>query len=281
MFGSLLGGAVGRYKERYKNYLSVMLAVKGNAFPIKAIEAKTGNELLFQSKAELTADIYGMRYDGQTKIVTLQNGLRFYDGIDNGNLYQIFNDEDYSFLLPVQDLTVIDIGANIADSSIYFALKGAKSVIALEPFKNNYETAKRNVSMNHMEDRINLVNSGISGQSKEIIVSAAEKGVYSQVIEKAEGNKIELQSLGDLLKNYNLKDGLVLKLDCEGCEYDAIRSQSSDVLQKFSKIQIEYHYGYERLKNHLEMNGFKVKVTEPKEKNGMQVGWLYATKTDS
>ena len=41
--------------------------------------------------------------------------------------------------------TVIDIGANIADSSIYFAFEDAAHVIALEPYPTNYRIAKKNI----------------------------------------------------------------------------------------------------------------------------------------
>jgi predicted RNA methylase len=50
---------------------------------------------------------------------------------------------DFYRFLRVEGKIVIDIGVNIADSSIYFALKGADKVIAIEPFPRNYETAKK------------------------------------------------------------------------------------------------------------------------------------------
>ena len=55
--------------------------------------------------------------------------------------------QDYDFL-PVKNRVVIDIGADIADSSIYFAMIGAKKVIALEPFPKNFEVAQKNITLN-------------------------------------------------------------------------------------------------------------------------------------
>ena len=52
-------------------------------------------------------------------------------------------------------------------------------------------------------------------------------------------------------------------MDCEGCEYETILSSADDILQKFSHIQIEYHYGYKNLKERLEDSGFNVSVTKP------------------
>ncbi|HDD64256.1 MAG TPA: hypothetical protein ENF53_03775 [Thermoprotei archaeon] len=44
----------------------------------------------------------------------------------------VFYKETYRFL-DVKDKVVIDVGAWVGDSSVYFALKGAKKVIAMEP----------------------------------------------------------------------------------------------------------------------------------------------------
>ena len=55
--------------------------------------------------------------------------------------------------------------------------------------------------------------------------------------------------------------------------------ENNDALRKFKRIEIEYHYGYERLKNRLEKAGFKVKYTEPvlaANNQNMHIGYIYA-----
>jgi hypothetical protein len=120
-------GAVNRYKNHYKNAMSVMIAVKNNRYPIRAVK-KDGTPVIFKNKYELHADLLGLRYENE--IVITKEGLQFYKGIENGNVYDVFYDEDYRFLLPVENKIVVDVGANIADSSIYFTHNGAKQVIA-------------------------------------------------------------------------------------------------------------------------------------------------------
>jgi hypothetical protein len=85
-------------------------------------------------------------------------------------------------------------------------------------------------------------------------------------------------SLVELVDKYSTNSPAVLKLDREGCEYDIILSNDRTVLGKFSHIQIEYHYDYESLKKHLICANFSVSHTDPKADNGMQIGWIYATK---
>ena len=68
--------------------------------------------------------------------------LTLYGSITNGYAVGVFLENFYGNL-PVSGKTVIDIGANIADSSIFFALRGAKKVIGLELFPKNYEMAEK------------------------------------------------------------------------------------------------------------------------------------------
>jgi hypothetical protein len=98
-------------------------------------------------------------------------------------------------------------------------------------------------------------------------------------MQSSSGSNIYFYSLRELVDKYSTNSPAVLKLDCEGCEYDIIFSNDRILLGKFSHIQIEYHYGYEDLKKHLIGAGFTVSYTNPKvNNNGMQIGWIYATK---
>jgi len=112
------------------------------------------------------------------------------------------------------------------------------------------------------------------------------------VFESNNGISIPLLTLESILKKNNLTcNEALLKMDCEGCEYEVILSASRHILRKFSYIQIEYHYGYENLKAKLEECNFSVSVTRPvydpaignpyKKPRGAQfknvfIGYIYA-----
>ena len=50
----------------------------------------------------------------------------------------------------------------------------------------------------------------------------------------------------------------------EGCEYNLLK-EDNNTLKKFKRIQIEYHYGYEKLKEKLEEAGFTVSYSTPEK----------------
>jgi len=95
-------------------------------------------------------------------------------------------------------------------------------------------------------------------------------------------NKIKTLSLDEIVKRFDLKNA-ILKIDCEGCEYNLILNASDDDLKAFDQIIMEYHYGYINLVNRLRQAGFKVKCALPKyfygieaEDSNMYVGLIYA-----
>lgn len=183
---------------------------------------------------------------------------------------------------------MIDIGANIGDSAIYFALNRSQKVIALEPIPTNYEIAKKNIKMNNLENKIELTLAGCGDQSGAINCDIDAKGIKAYLDENTKKEntiQVPIITLEEILKKNNLSGSCILKMDCEGHEYEIILSASQQTLTNFSEILLEYHYGYKNLKEKLEKCGFVVKVDKPitfKSLFGMYkrmfLGLLYAKK---
>ena len=204
----------------------------------------------------------------------------------NGDLVVVFANEEYKFL-DSKDEVVIDIGANIGDTPIYFCVEGAKKVIALEPYPYLFKLLSENININGCADKIISLN---AGYGKDGVIKIDESfiqniGSHLKESKDGKGNMINLYSLNTILSMFNIKEA-VLKMDCEGCEYNLLY-EDRDTIRKFKRIQIEYHYGYEELYNYLKDNNFDVKYTEPvssynpHESNpNMKVGYIYATRRE-
>ncbi len=258
-------------------------------YPIEAVLRNNGHKMMLNN-SELAFIASCNRYKGKIEydlendIVIIPcgrnplqgNGQKYYHGvkkedvvklygaINNGDIISVFLHEDYR-KLPFIGKTVLDIGANIGDSPIYFAIKGAEKVIALEPFSKNYQLAKKNIQSNNLSSKIILLQAGCaSGGGTMTIDPNYTSGTISRLASSTYGTSIDLMAIKDIVDKYSIKQGSVLKMDCEGCEYDAILSTSADTLRTFSYIRIEYHYGYKNLKEKLQESGFKVSATIPK-----------------
>ncbi|MEM3786558.1 MAG: FkbM family methyltransferase, partial [Nitrososphaeria archaeon] len=212
------------------------------------------------------------------------NKEKFNGGIQNGNVEEIFFENVYEFLIPRSplDFYVLDIGANIGDSAIYFAPNSAKRVFGIEPCKNSFERAIENISQNNLSEKIEIINA-LYGQDGSIYVSDEEGFPGSSLVKNDSGKMLNVFSLKSLIDKFhlNLYKNVFLKVDCEGCEYYLL-NEDDDVIKTFTKISIEYHYGQEKLVNKLKECGFTVEYTKPEKsynsdaRSHMLKGMIYA-----
>lgn len=285
-----------RYKFSYKNYVKVIYKVRkqmitGNESKIKVIlRDGTIKNMNLNEVLDYAAENYYKNYlkimtttDGVDTIKYKDKSIKFYGGDTNGDIMEVFFAEDYKFLNPDGSI-VIDIGANIGDSAIYFALNGAEKVIALEPFPYSYNFALINIKENNLDDKIELSNVGY-GKDEEIILDDKSSAIGSKLESAENGRNIPIYSLKTLINTYNLngRSNLLLKMDCEGCEYNLL-NEDNDTLKHFKRIQIEYHYGYKKLTDYLFKSGFYVTHSKPTQRNShgsepkMCMGYIYAKK---
>lgn len=227
------------YRKNYKNYVNIMYRVLTKQYPVFA-KTRSGFETIFHDYSDVYNNIMGLETDPHDDIAYVKN-LKFYGGKKLLGMVGIFIRDVYKFL-PVKDKIVIDVGASIADSSIYFASRGARKVIALEPDARIFELASRNIKINNYSDKIELIHAGCSGMSECHFDSCGPKQnmTLEQIINRCQSSP------------------QVLKLGCLGCEYDVILNTPEEIISSFSHIQVQFHYGYRNIKEKLERCGFKV-----------------------
>ncbi|WP_231136368.1 FkbM family methyltransferase [Acidianus ambivalens] len=213
--------------------------------------------------------------DDYMKFTYMNTIVKFY-GWKYGDPAAPFALHEYKFL-DVNGKTVVDIGASIGDTPIYFALNGAKKVIGFEPFPKIFLIAKKNIEENGLQDKIIMVNAGCGYDGKVKIKPELETNAGTLLKDQKDGIEVPVYSLNTIVKKFDVEEDSILKVDCEGCEYDLFRTAATNALRRFSKIMIEYHYGYKELIKRLKDSGFRTRHTIPKRmKNGMILGYIYA-----
>jgi FkbM family methyltransferase len=162
--------------------------------------------------------------------------------------------------LQVEGANVLDVGAAIGDSALAFAVRGAKKVVAVEPFPFPYELLLKNISYNQLSNVIIPLNVGIGDRPSSFKVPAIKTGGDTGLIDYGEGVEVPVVTLDRLIEEQGPFE--VLKMDCEGCEYRALLS--SRRISELEQVQVEYHYGPEGIVEVLRRAGFKVNVTKPR-----------------
>lgn len=138
---------------------------------------------------------------------------------------------------------VVDIGSFIGITPIYFARKGAK-VYGYEILPKNYALAIRNVRTNGFDNRIKVRNLGVGGVNRTVVVPLSY-GSYSFSIYRknaaSENTNINIITLQEIMKVNDLGHIDLLKLDCEGAEYEIFDTLTPEYLKKIKEIVMEVH----------------------------------------
>jgi len=160
---------------------------------------------------------------------------------------EIFIDKPYTryFELPASP-TIVDVGGYIGDFSIY-AVKhlNADRVIVYEPTAENFEILKQNIENNSFEKQITAVKKAVSN-SKEIMLNVEiqecdEVHVSAYWYQDAEQRVIPSVTLADILELHQLDSVDLLKVDCEGGEYDIFPTATDETYRRIRNIVFEYH----------------------------------------
>jgi FkbM family methyltransferase len=174
------------------------------------------------------------------------------DGLSRAPIYQVFADDEYSLSdLPTRldgrPLTVVDIGAHVGAFSIAVCERspGAR-VTSYEPSPSSFEYLRRNIERNGLSQGITAVERAVTGNGDSLVLyEASDASCVSTTVPglAAPGaRRTEVASIGfdDLMRHQEGEVDL-LKIDCEGQEYQMVRESSADSWQRVRQLKIEYH----------------------------------------
>lgn len=160
---------------------------------------------------------------------------------------------------------VIDIGGNIGTVSIYLAKKYPfLKIYAFEPVKQNYENFLKNIELNNInKDIIKVFNLAITKDRRDVILTSPfDNSGASNIYNNFRGsgniilnNDISIKSItfDDIFSNNNISKCKLLKIDCEGAEYEILYSANVENLKNCEYMRAEFHgkkYKQKDLYNH-------------------------------
>lgn len=163
--------------------------------------------------------------------------------------HQIFTFKEYGMNLGFVPRFIIDAGANIGLSAVFFSNKfpGVK-IVAIEPEKSNFKMLEINTKD---YENIVLAKRALSNYSN-VSFNVVDKGYgnWGFIIE-IEGTKntskvvdtVKTITIDDILNTYNLEYLDLLKIDIEGGEKQLFENNYENWLPKTKCIIIELHDG--------------------------------------
>lgn len=225
------------------------------------------------------AEHWGMRRDNGTQIVMPHVFPNEVDGVtlditdnsDGGGVAKVIMKEiEDTYRLPDMDFSdggmVLDIGAQVGVVSCYLAKKWPKlKVLAFEPMPENFKHLVRNIKVNGVADRVFPTNKAVTGDGRKVRISGdlnGNSGGNGMFVNGSTSHEVDSVTLEHIMKAYVPDRVALLKIDCEGAEYEILHA-SEAYLGRVDAVVGEFH-----MNNVLLAKGYDIKaLTELVEKH--------------
>lgn len=155
--------------------------------------------------------------------------------------------DDYSRGLNLSpNPVVIDIGGFIGDFSLYAVKRlNASRVIVCEPSPRNWTLLLKNIANNGYQDRIEPVNKAVT-DGRDVMMNIDIPDECQCTVSAYAPSEHPLSavpgiSLGQLIRDHAVEIVDLLKIDCEGGEFEILESTPSEVFSRIRNIVFEYH----------------------------------------
>jgi len=145
---------------------------------------------------------------------------------------------------------LLDLGANVGDTAIYFALNN--NIIKIISYESSPEAFQRLLKNIKIYKKIEPHNNAVMPKDGFVINKYDIPKSWNTVRKARKG--IKAITLASILSKYK-GHGIAIKCDIEGSEKDLFKTDLSDIYA----IEVEYHKGcYESVRHDLEKRGFKI-----------------------
>ncbi|MEM1902714.1 MAG: FkbM family methyltransferase [Pyrobaculum sp.] len=167
---------------------------------------------------------------------------------------------------PIEDMcaadvkggVVLDVGAGIGDSTLFFVSRGARRVYAFEPVEKHFRYLVDNIARNNAVDRVVAFNYGLWVEDGVLKVKYESFRTGSSIGDEVE---LKVRRLGDVLREIAETEGGIdlVKMNCEGCEY-ALLTTPCEVVRLARQYIMEIHGTPIPLIHHMSKCGYDAKL---------------------
>jgi FkbM family methyltransferase len=163
--------------------------------------------------------------------------------------------------------TVVDIGANIGMYALHACRSGASELIAVEPVPEAAEVLSRNLEPFRPNARIRIINMAASSTQHAQVYMPRTSSPYARAQKELsaagpDAIPVKTVTLDALISSCSSDRITILKLDCEGAEWDILTDCSDETLARVESIRMELHSkegkDNETLLDRLRETGFEV-----------------------
>ncbi|MEM1712823.1 MAG: FkbM family methyltransferase [Acidilobaceae archaeon] len=197
---------------------------------------------------------YDIRREGDQIVVSTEYGQLAVGLDDMFLLSALLEPLEEMYAADVKDRVVVDVGAYIGDTAMFYVSRGARRVYAFEPVERHFRYLVDNVARNNAVDRVVAFNYGLWVEDGVLKVKYESFRTGSSIGDEVE---LKVRRIGDVLREIAEAEGGIdlVKMDCEGCEYTLLTTPC-EVVRLARQYIMEIHGKPTPLIHHISKCGY-------------------------
>jgi len=168
---------------------------------------------------------------------------------DAGNataIVEIFRNGEYAVPLNWQRLRqVLDVGAHVGAFTCWVGtLNPDARIVAFEPEPANFRDLQANVTRNHMQGRVTLLNVAVASRAGHrglVVPSGRERASMVAADTTSPHVTVPTVDFDDYLRHHCEDTVDLLKMDCEGAEWEVLGSLTEAGWRRIDRLLLECH----------------------------------------
>jgi FkbM family methyltransferase len=160
-------------------------------------------------------------------------------------IVEVFRNAEYDVPIDWSSLTLIlDVGAHVGAFLCWTAqLSRNARILAFEPEPLNFADLERNVKLNGIQERVTLHNAAVASEDGNRLLSVPRERNLATIalpIASAAVVSVPTVDLDGYLQECPETVSL-LKMDCEGAEWEIVPSLTDEAWEKIDRVLLECH----------------------------------------
>jgi FkbM family methyltransferase len=172
--------------------------------------------------------------------------LRIGRGIDHVPIIEIFLREEYGVV--ADGAVILDLGANIGTFSIYAAMSARDvRVYAYEPMADFYRLMQENIRLNRLDRAVKCFNLAVGADTRVRELFVESSTFFFPTLLAADDDRVsrsvrvQCTTLAEIFESNAFERVDLLKMDCEGAEYEILYGTPARYFNGIREIRMEYH----------------------------------------